>query len=67
MDELSSNLSPTDGYLSVQVGGSYTIGDMEINAGVRLVQVGDTTTETLGADFADNTALAYGLSVGYHF
>ncbi|MCC7321912.1 MAG: transporter [Rubellimicrobium sp.] len=64
---LVSNLSPSDGLVSVQVGGTYTMGDVEISGGVRYAWLGDATTETIGADFAGNTALAVGLSIGYHF
>lgn len=63
----SSNLSPTDGNFSVQIGGKYTMGDMIISGGVRYLVVGDATTEILGASFTDNTAIAVGLKVGYSF
>ena len=63
----ASNLAPTDGYFSVQLGGKYTSGNMSISGGVRYVMLGDTTTETIAADFSGNTALGVGLKVGYSF
>lgn len=66
--DLGDNLSPTDGYTSLQIGGTYKITEaLEVTGGVRYVMLGDTVTEGFGAVFADNTALAVGLSVGYRF
>ena len=64
---LSTNLGPTDGYTSRQIGGQYTQGNMKLLGGVRYVLIGDATTELVGADFADNSAIAVGLKVGYRF
>ncbi len=65
---LASNLSPTDGYTSVQIGGAYTLDNgVKISGGVRYVLLGDATTETIGAAFTDNTALGIGLKVGVSF
>jgi len=63
----SSNLSPTDGYFSVQLGGVYRKNNMKITGGVRYLMLGDATTATLGTTFADNTALAGGVQIGYSF
>jgi len=64
----ADNLAPTDGYLSLQVGGTYTIDNIEITGGVRYVMLGDATTEApISAEFADNSALGVGLSVAYRF
>lgn len=64
----SSNLSPTDGYTSVSVGGTYAMGNgMELTGGVRYIMPGDATTETIGAEFADNSAIAVGLKIAYTF
>ena len=65
--ELASNLSPTDGYLSVGLGGTYTKDNMKITAGVRYVDLGDATTETIGSTFSGNSALALGLKVSFSF
>ncbi len=62
-----TNLAPTDGFFSVQLGGKYTMGDMNISGGIRYVILGDTTTETIGASFTDNSAIGIGLKVGYSF
>lgn len=61
------NLSGTDGQYSLQVGGTYTMGDVSFTGGIRYVWLGDAETENLGADFRDNHAVALGLSVGYRF
>lgn len=64
----SSNLSPTDGYTSLSVGGTYTMASgIELTAGVRYILAGDTTTETIGAVFEDNSAVAIGVKVAYNF
>ena len=62
----SSNLGPTDGFASVQVGGRYTTGDMTISGGVRFIEIGDATTSLppTTSDFGGNTGVAFGLSVG---
>lgn len=65
--ELASNLSPTDGYLSVGLGGTYTKDNMKITAGVRYVDLGDATTEAIGSTFSGNSALALGLKVSFSF
>jgi len=63
----SSNLSPTDGNVSLSLGASYTMDNMEISGGVRYVKIGDaTTTGTLG-DFTNNSALGLGVQVGFSF
>lgn len=67
-NNLADNLSPTDGYTSIQVGGTHKITDaLELTGGVRYILLGDATTEGFGAEFADNTALAVGVSIGYRF
>jgi long-chain fatty acid transport protein len=70
-DTLASNLSPTDGYMSVGVGGTYTSGNMKISGGVRFVEVGDAVTEPFspspGASFADNSAMGLGVKVSFSF
>jgi len=64
----SSNLSPTDGYTSLSVGGTYTMASgIELTAGVRYIMAGNTTTETIGAVFEDNSAMAVGLKVAYTY
>jgi len=64
----ASNLAPTDGNMSIGLGGTYTVGNgMELTGGVRYVMPGDATTETIGAAFADNSAIAIGLKVAYTF
>lgn len=67
-NNLADNLAPTDGYTSIQVGGTYKISDaLELTGGVRYILLGDATTEGFGAEFADNSALAVGVSIGYRF
>lgn len=66
--EPGSNLSPTDGYFSIQVGGAYTLENgMKISGGVRYVKVGDTITETVSGDFSGNSAIGVGVKIGYSF
>lgn len=66
--DAASNLSPTDGYTSIQLGGSYKLDSgVEISGGIRYVMLGDATTETINAQFADNSATAVGIKIGYSF
>jgi long-subunit fatty acid transport protein len=63
-----SNLSPTDGQIGFEVGGTYVVGNgLELTGGVRYTRLGDATTRTFGAEFEDNSAVSLGLRVGYRF
>lgn len=67
----ASNLGPTDGLTSVNLGGTYTQGPMELSAGVSYLWIGsaETTinqTETAGI-FEDNTGLGFGMRIAYRF
>ena len=65
---IATNLAPTDGYTSVSLGGTYTMGNgVELTGGVRYVMAGDAKTEEIGAEFADNSAVAIGLKVAYTY
>lgn len=65
----SGNLGPTDGYTSLSLGAEYTMNNMTIAGGVRYVMIGDALTDLGGptSTFADNTAVAFGLRVGFNF
>jgi long-subunit fatty acid transport protein len=65
-----SNLSPTDGQTSLGLGVTYTQDEMKIQAGVRHIWLGDAVTKVgpaPGGNFTDNTALAFGLKIGFSF
>lgn len=68
-----NNLGPTDGSYSIGIGGSYSVGALELSAGVQYIRLLDTQTtisELNGAEastFEDNDAYAVGLKVGYRF
>ncbi|MEY4304770.1 MAG: hypothetical protein RIT52_945 [Pseudomonadota bacterium] len=64
---LASNLAPTDGFLSLGVGGSYTQGNMKISGGVRYVKIGDATALSGASEFTDNSAVGVGVKVGWTF
>ena len=70
-DPLVSPLSPTNGTISVGVGGEYQLTDaFSIGAGVRYSMLGDADPESGGvarADFNDNSVIALGVQVGYSF
>lgn len=66
----ASNLQPTDGYTSLGVGVTYSQDNMKIQAGVAHTWIGDATTGLFGGpvgNFEDNTALAFGMKVGFSF
>jgi long-chain fatty acid transport protein len=62
----ASRLAPTDGSISYGLGGSYAINDVEITGGVEYAILGDATDGS-SVEFADNTALGFGLSIGFNF
>ncbi|MBV1903793.1 MAG: hypothetical protein KUG58_09180 [Marinosulfonomonas sp.] len=64
---LTGNLGPRDGYLSLQLGGQYTIDRMKISGGIRYVDLGDATARTVGGVFSGNSAIGIGLQLGYSF
>lgn len=62
----ASRLAPTDGNTSIGFGGSYTMDDMKITAGVEYAMLGDATDGS-GVAFNDNSAIGVGVSIGYSF
>ena len=73
-DEPATNLSPTDGYVSLALGGSYQVSDeLEVAGGIRYIMPGDTVTDLTelvpdtDTTFADNSAIAIGVSMTYSF
>ena len=71
-DDLVSPLSPTNGLMSIGVGGQYTMDNLVFSGGVRYTMLGDArpetgTPDTARAQFTDGDALSVGLSVGFRF
>lgn len=65
--DVQGNLAPRDGFASIGVAATYTQGNTQITGGVRYIALGDATTQTIGANFADNSAIAAGIQVKYKF
>lgn len=67
----SLNLGPVDGYNSIGLAAIYTHDSLKITAGVRYLALGDTQTQIRGyapaANFDGNSAVTFGLRVGYYF
>ena len=67
----SLNLGPVDGYNSIGLAAIYTYDSLKITAGVRYLALGDTQTQIRGyapaANFDGNSAVTFGLRVGYYF
>ncbi len=66
----ASNLGPTDGKTSLGLGVTYSNSPMKVTAGVSYTWIGDATTSVGGAlagSFTDNSALAFGMKVGFNF
>jgi len=61
-----NRLAPTDGSTSLGLGGSYTVNNMEITAGLEYAMLGGGEDSTEVA-FDDNSALGFGLSIGFSF
>lgn len=64
---IASNLAPTDGSMSIGVGGTYTRDNMKITGGVRYVKIGDATALSGNSEFTDNDAVGVGLKVSFSF
>ncbi|PXW66244.1 long-subunit fatty acid transport protein [Loktanella sp. PT4BL] len=62
---ISSRLAPTDGLASYGIGGSYTIDAVEITGGIEYAVLGDANDGL--TEFQNNTALGFGLNIGYSF
>lgn len=67
--ETTGDLGPTDGYISYQIGGAYTMDNgIEVSGGVRYINIGDAVTSApTSATFNDNSATAIGLKIAYSF
>lgn len=65
--DVVGNLGPTDGFKSIQIGGTYTRDNMKISAGVRYIDVGTGLALGGNARFAGNDAVAFGMKVGFSF
>jgi len=74
-DVFSGNLGPTDGRTSIGLGARFTEGPWRITGGVNYSWIGDAETQapqpapagTEFSSFRDNTAVSYGVRVGYSF
>lgn len=67
-DEPVSNLGPTDGFWSIGVGGTYSLENAKISAGVQYTDIGDATADGAGpvtADFSGNSAWSVGFQITY--
>lgn len=64
---LASNLGPTNGYVALGAGLSYTAGPLEVTGLVRYVDFTSTNTERIDATFSGNHAWAAGIRIGYTF
>lgn len=65
--DVQGNLAPRDGFASIGLAATYTRGATQITGGVRYIALGDATTQTIGATFRDNDAIAAGIQVKYRF
>ncbi|MDJ0993918.1 MAG: outer membrane protein transport protein [Dinoroseobacter sp.] len=73
--DIFGNLGPVDGRTGVGIGVTYTPQEkMKISAGIEYSWLGDALSQspfgppgTPISDFRDNTAISYGIRVGYYF
>lgn len=69
-ENLFTNLGPVDGQTSVGLAAIYTHDKVTVTTGVRYAWLADTTTAVQGApaaEFNDNSAIGFGVKVGYNF
>ena len=64
---IASNLSPTDGSMSVGLGATYTKDNLKISGGIRYVDIGDAVALSGSGDFKGNSAVGIGFKIGYTF
>jgi long-chain fatty acid transport protein len=69
---IQQNLSPTDGFVSIGLGATYTTGNVKITGGIRYVDIGnaralENPVGTSNAVFNDNSAIGAGIKIGYTF
>lgn len=65
-DGIASRLSPTDGRISLGLGGTYTDGIMTIRGGVEFAKLGDAE-DASGVEFEDNTLMGLGAAMTFAF
>lgn len=72
--DLFGNLGPIDGRTAIGLGVTYTQDRFKISGGIEYSWLGDAKSQTpFGApgtaisDFQDNTAISYGIRIGYFF
>lgn len=63
---VASRLAPTDGSKSFGIGGTYTKDNLKITGGIEYVKVGDAVDGS-GVVFAGNSAIGFGVNVGFRF
>lgn len=63
---IASRLSPTDGQKTFGIGGTYTIENVKVTAGVEYINIGDAV-DSSGTQFADNDGFGFGVQVAYKF
>ncbi len=72
-DPLVSPLAPSNGQISLALGGQYTVSDsVKISGGIRYTQLGDAMPETgtpdvARANFTGNDVVSVGIRIGYSF
>ncbi|SEM07232.1 Long-chain fatty acid transport protein [Roseovarius azorensis] len=66
LGDIVGNLSGKDGFISYGVAAKYQTEAWDLTAGVRYIDIGSATT-SIGAQFADNDAIAAGLKLGFRF
>lgn len=71
IQNVTGNLGPTDGYHSLSLGAAYQGDGYKVSAGVRYIEIGDTTARgtpfTGAGNFSGNSAVAMGLKIGFDF
>ena len=65
--DIQGNLAPRDGFKSVGLAATYTVGNTEITSGIRYVELGDATTQTINGDFSGNDAVLFGVRLRQRF
>ena len=66
--DITGNLGPTDGMISIGLAATYTMDNMKITGGIRYVEIGDATTKPpISGVFTGNSGVGVGVKIGYTF
>lgn len=65
--DIQGNLAPRDGFASIGLAATYRMDTTEITVGARYIDLGNATTQSIGGEFRNNDAMAFGVRMTHRF